>query len=507
MSSDENIDRLNSPINRSPILKPRPRSESTPTISVETQQGDILQHANESVSQTAKFNSHALLLSPRGFPEKPTHLHLFSSQISDSGIPEKDSRTLLTQRHSPVLDGFPSRVSSPDSRRSRTPDFRTPTSDISDGYGSTTSDEYYECSESPFHESKDHVPFYSLNANEDKEIHIANSCGSFTEQAATLSIERTLSSCETLNLSSKGSLSSILEKLDDEEKLTNENTQKEIVRVDGNLELQAVQDNNPSQSKSSKAVSQVNQSAVAELSLTPRINNEATEAKRMPTRELKPKRVYSRAERPDRMPAGGEKTALSVGGVERREPAPTANKEPEGHKQTVQRDPGVFARLRQANQSKPPRPLSASQSTLPQPPERKLSDGALPLLDTSRRLPPRPPAPKAFPNQHYRQPPMSPTKPKPGQQQNQSPPPKPQPSFLFTHSQNMQQTRVPTLPYQNEATASPAGAGLEEEKTAFGITFSKLYNLKGLKDKMSKLPAQSRRSSSGGAAQHRKSTG
>lgn len=171
----------------------------------------------------------------------------------------------------------------------------------------------------------------------------------------------------------------------------------------------------------------------------------------------------------------------------------------------------MYARLRPANPSKPPRPLSATQSTLSHPAERKLSDGALPFFDTgnpspSRRLPPRPPAPKAFPNHHYRQPPTSPAKPKPGQQQNLSPPPKPQPSFLYTQGQNVQQTRVSSAPYQNEAAATPARAMLEEEKTAFGVTLSKLYNLKGLKDKMSKLPPQSRRSGSSGAAQHRKSS-
>uniref|UniRef100_A0AAV2KLK2 Scaffolding anchor of CK1 domain-containing protein n=1 Tax=Knipowitschia caucasica TaxID=637954 RepID=A0AAV2KLK2_KNICA len=65
----------------------------------------------------------------------------------------------------------------------------------------------------------------------------------------------------------------------------------------------------------------------------PKLNNDSTEAKRVPARELKSKRVYLRAERPDRVPAGGEETVFGSSDAERRETAvPPANKEPEGHK-------------------------------------------------------------------------------------------------------------------------------------------------------------------------------
>ncbi|XP_020780827.2 mucin-2-like isoform X2 [Boleophthalmus pectinirostris] len=501
-SSEENINLFNSPNNKSPVLKKK--SENTPTIAAETQ-ADISK-VDETLTRTAQFNNRSPVLSPR-VPKKPAQSNLNSSQTTtDSTTSEKESRSLLTQRNSPLLDGFPLRIPTPDSRRSRTPEFRTPTSDISDGCGSTTSDEFYECSDSPFRETIDQVPFYSLDPLEDKD-NVVNSRGSYKEQAAMLSNDRTMSSSETLNLSNKGSQSSILEKMDDEEKLTKKNIQEReaIRKLDDLLDLQEL----VNQAKSNVAP---NQSVVVEQSLTPKLNNEAAEAKRTSARELKPKKVYSRAEKPDKMPMGGEKTGLGTSGVERREAAPTANKEPEGHKQQ-QRDSTAQVQTRLTPSTRSSRPLSANQSiparTMAH--QRKMSDGNVPVLDlssspTSRKVPPKPPAPKPILNQHYRQPPTSPAKPKLAQTPNSSPLPKPQSSFLYTHAQNMQQ-RHSSLSQQSPDGAIPVGHDLEEEKTAFGISFSKLYTLKGLKDKMSKLPTQSRRSSTSGSAQQRKSTG
>ncbi|XP_055079828.1 microtubule-associated protein futsch isoform X2 [Periophthalmus magnuspinnatus] len=305
-SSEENTDLLKTPTNRSPILKTE--SETVPTIAADAK-GDILK-VDGSVAKTTKFTSRS---PPGGIPKK-------TAQLTDSTTSEKDHRTLLAQRYSPILDGFPLSVPTSDSRHSRTPEFRTPTSDVSDGCGSTTSDEFYECSESPFRESIEQVPFYSLSPLEDKDSVFSSN-------------DTTMSSSETLNLSNKGSLSSSLEKIDDEKMLTKKNTQgsEEIGKQDDSLELQEIKDINQPKGKIAP-----NQSVVVEQSLTPKLNNEATEAKRMSARELKPKRVYSRAERPDKVPADGEKTGLSTSGVERRETAPSANKDPEGHKFSVQ---------------------------------------------------------------------------------------------------------------------------------------------------------------------------
>lgn len=64
----------------------------------------------------------------------------------------------------------PTRLHTPD--RSCTPDFRTPTSDVSEGYASprtlsTTSDEYFECSDFPFYEAFEHADVYSWSITED----------------------------------------------------------------------------------------------------------------------------------------------------------------------------------------------------------------------------------------------------------------------------------------------------------------------------------------------------
>lgn len=536
-NSEENIDLLKSPINRSPKLKTLHNADSSPTITVDTQQGDILPHANESVLRTAKINSHTTLLSPRAVPEKPMYLHLNDTQITDPTTPDKETRKLSSPIHNPVSDGLPPRVPTPDFRihtpdlRSRTPDYKTPTSDISDGYGSTTSDEYYECSESPFHEIFDKVPFHSLEDQPKNETpnspNSRRNCGSDSDLLSNE--DRTMSSSETLNLSVKGSLSSILERLGEEEKATNDKIVKEVEekkieqdvteaseevkeKADVNLEKTLNElpvdkkDNQPQATESNKVL---NQATVVDLSLT--LCNEATEAKRMSVRELKPKKVYPKPERPDRMPAGVEKTdraALSPASVDR----PQATREPGGQKQQ-QKDFGVVSNSRLAHPTRPPRPLSATQATLvrqgPSRTDRKMSDGDIQVLESttsSRRLPPRPPPPASAskllsPNQHFRLTPTSPVKTKQGQMQNSSPLPKPQPSFLYTHTQ----TQNPCISAQ--AVAIQEGPGQDEEKTAFGITFSKLYNLKGLKDKMSKLPTQNRKGSTSSSAQPRKSTG
>ncbi|XP_072224140.1 uncharacterized protein [Leuresthes tenuis] len=98
-------------------------------------------------------------------PVKALRLQVSDKHAPDlhSSTPERDSRSLAVTVRSPILDGYSpgsatsgSQSISPDPR-SYTPDFRTPTPDISDGYvsprgDSTTSEEYYECSDSPFHE-------------------------------------------------------------------------------------------------------------------------------------------------------------------------------------------------------------------------------------------------------------------------------------------------------------------------------------------------------------------
>ncbi|KAM3598916.1 uncharacterized protein V6R79_024155 [Siganus canaliculatus] len=98
--------------------------------------------------------------------EKPLHLLLSDTHVAElrSRTPE---RSVGSPVRTPTPDVFFSRTPTPDSRmytpdsQPCTPDFRTPTSDLSDGYAtprrnsalSTASDEFYECSDSPFHET------------------------------------------------------------------------------------------------------------------------------------------------------------------------------------------------------------------------------------------------------------------------------------------------------------------------------------------------------------------
>ncbi|XP_071392033.1 mucin-2, partial [Centroberyx affinis] len=104
-------------------------------------------------------------------PEKFLRLHL-----SDSAAHAPELRSPTPERvplHTPTPD---SRTHTPDPR-CHTPDFRTPTSDVSDGYISpredstlsTTSEEYYECSDSPLCEPVfERLDYHSHWATEDQ---------------------------------------------------------------------------------------------------------------------------------------------------------------------------------------------------------------------------------------------------------------------------------------------------------------------------------------------------
>lgn len=75
--------------------------------------------------------------------------------------------------------------------------------------------------------------------------------------------------------------------------------------------------------------------------------------------------------------------------------------------------------------------------------------------------------------------------------------PQPQDSIQPTHTNALS---------QNQKVSSPEGNGQEEGRGPFTFTFSRLYSLKALKDKMTKVPAQGRKGSSSSAAQSRKSS-
>lgn len=82
------------------------------------------------------------------------------------------------------------------------------------------------------------------------------------------------------------------------------------------------------------------------------------------------------------------------------------------------------------------------------------------------------------------------------------PDPKPQASFLHAHSDVLQHHH----PHFTNKMASAGDAHYQvEDKSPFSITFSRMYSLKNLRDKISKLPTKSKRSSTSSAAEVQKS--
>ncbi|XP_069005822.1 protein FAM83G [Embiotoca jacksoni] len=155
---------------------------------------------------------------------------------------------------------------------------------------------------------------------------------------------------------------------------------------------------------------------------------------------------------------------------------------------------------------RPPRPLSATQISGDRPsgsrqPNQTALPGSPQVLDNNpHRPPPSPSLPGSAgsaPGRKQvsdsqqslvpRQPPAAPSRTRDGPTQNQTASHKPQSPFLFTQRHPQPRSQVLSAQEAHEQ---------EDGKSPFSFSFSKLYSLKALKDKMSKLPAQSKRGSS-----------
>lgn len=180
---------------------------------------------------------------------------------------------------------------------------------------------------------------------------------------------------------------------------------------------------------------------------------------------------------------------------------------------------------------RPPRPLSATQTLGTRPSvyhqlieaKSKVFHGSLQVLDKTSSHPrplSRPPPPlsqgavgtaagqkqtKVSHSQHSLaspQPLAALGRARVGQSQSEHSYVKPQSSFPLTHSNIQSELR----PHSQNQTVSVRKAHKQEEATSpFTITFGRLYSLKGLKDKMSKLPAQSKRGGTSSPLQGRES--
>ncbi|TKS91759.1 Protein FAM83G [Collichthys lucidus] len=543
----------------------------------------------QSVSNTAKNNSNSITvqeLTPntRGgthTPEKLLRLHLSETHAADFLLPtpEREFRSLaaFVRTPTPTLDGF-----TPD-QRSYTPDIRTPTSDMSDEYvsprtdsaRSTTSDEYYECADSPFQEpvvdqvaygnhatTEDHVS--ATHTDTPNATTVATSAPALINdntRAYRLGImDMNTSSSETLSLSrptSDSSLSSLLEEVKtgeetaDEENgrkgdergsklsaaesrtvgnsLQRQGSSEEAERTphsfkQGEYLTQTVGKNKAAQAQVPKRKRGLNQSGAEKLvdgAATPgELNNEEVEPKRLSTGDLKPKKDSSERGRPDK-----EKTVSS--GVERKG-RPQSATETERQKlcdsrRMYERESELFVvvescgvlrlptppgtpRGQQQNRgasspsrsSKSPRPLSTSMPLGAHPmgsrqsnqADIKAAQGSLSdNTSSARKPPPRPPPPgpagrkqaevlRSPQGSVSRQPPTAQGRARAGQSPSRHPYTKPQP-----------------LSPNQVVPAHQLHSQTEEGKGPFSLTFGKLYSLKGLKDKIGKLPTQNRRGS------------
>ncbi len=328
-------------------------------------------------------------------PEKSLRLHLSGTNTPNlrSPTPERESRSLTALMRTSTPDGFLPRTPTPDSRthtpdpRSHTPDFRTPTPDVSDGYVSplsTTSEEYYECSDSPCHEpvfdqaacrnhrtTEDHVSCTHTNTPPNATTATTSpACINYNTRAATLgATDKSTSSSETQSLSGPAgvsSSSSLLEKKvktgeEEVETANEENGREEDEKGrklnaaerrsgeeakrtadhfrQGKDSADTVEKNKEAQPQAPKRKRVLSQPAAEGLvdgGVTPgELTNEGAETKRLSTGDLKPKKVSPAGERPDKEKAV-DKAALGPGGVERRD-KPRSTRESEGQKVWTER--------------------------------------------------------------------------------------------------------------------------------------------------------------------------
>uniref|UniRef100_A0AAQ5Z5D6 Scaffolding anchor of CK1 domain-containing protein n=1 Tax=Amphiprion ocellaris TaxID=80972 RepID=A0AAQ5Z5D6_AMPOC len=513
-------------------------------------------------------------------PDNCLRLYLSETVVPDlrSPTPERESRVVMGLICTPTPDGFPSHVSTPDSRTT-TPDFRTPTPDSA---LSTTSDEYYECSDSPFHEpvfdhvgflkhgmTEDHVSFKLTNTPNASTTGTSPACINYSPGAATLgSADRSTSCSETSTLTGSARVSSSLlvkkVKMSEPEDTAHveqeDETRRKLNTVERGEEREFQETERSSSEEANKEVDHFKQDedSTEKVKETPKRRlvlsqsaadasvdggvtagesaSEGTQPKvSRSTSDLKTETISYKG--PDKVTLSREKAsiqmALRPSGVERREnfqltrdaEAPKLLHYPSKHQRVQQPDSGASLPSRPP---RPARPLSATQPLGPRPwasrqlsqPEGKAHHDSFQVLDNTssrRRSPSRPVPPGAVGSVGSaagrkqvsssqqglvsRQPSATQSRARAVQAHNQ--PPKPQASFLHSHSHL--QTQTHSHP-QNQMVSAEEARGQDEGRAPFGFTFSRLYNLKGLKDKVSKLPTHSKRGSTSSSVQGNKSS-
>ncbi|XP_034082304.1 nascent polypeptide-associated complex subunit alpha, muscle-specific form-like isoform X2 [Gymnodraco acuticeps] len=443
------------PISATHIFKDS-AGDSTHTVT-HNQQGNASltpERPTDSMPDTAKHNTHNNIeekpsKAPGGThtPEKPLRLHLSEIHTPDllSPTSERGLQSLMALTRSATPDGFLPRTPTPDfctppsDSHTYTPDFRTPTPDgylspRTDSALSTTSEEFYECCDSPFQEpvlerlaSLNHAMTEehnnTNNANATSPVYI----NSNSPDGTLGTIDRYTSSTET----------------------------------------------------------------------------ESLERKRSSTGDIQPTK-----ERPDTEKAGD--SVERMGRPQAADGLKLSHTSPEFQRGRQQASK-AFSSYRP---TRPFRVLSPNWAMGPHPSRQQnqaesnvLPDNAFFPRSPPSRLPPPLKAGAVGPatrqaevsqsQQRFfsRQPPAAQDRTRAGQTQNPSPYSKPQGSFLLPQSNR-------EAPLHSQ-TQNQAGSPQEEGNNPFSVTFSRLYSLKGLKEKMSKLPAQSKRGSGSSHGQRR----
>ncbi|XP_067333188.1 uncharacterized protein fam83ga isoform X1 [Channa argus] len=527
----------------------------------------------------AAYQESQLAFKPRGSshtPERPLRLHLSDTHIRDlrSQTSERELCSLTGLIRAPSSELLPpdSRTHTPDPR-SYTPDLQSPTPDGGDGHVSprdnstvsTTSEEYYECCESPFRDPifdsagyrkngtpEDHVTF--THTNTPNAATITTSFVSAADVNHNTHPDKN-SSCSETQTIMRWEEHTASEENEKEKNVAERRTEqgsqeietrgkKEAKKTEEHLVrgidlTEVVEKDNESQPQAPKRKRPLNKSANESLvdggAALGNSTKEGTDTKRLSTCGLKPDRVSADGERPDKEKVV-DKAALKHSKMEKRDRA-QSTRDTDGqkplHGRQQQQGGGSSSPTRTP---RPPRPISATQplgtrlceSHQLNQAESKDLHGSFQVLDKTsspRRPPSRPPPPMVLgasgsaggqkqakishsqnnlPSQQH---PAAQSRVRVGQSPSQHPYLKPHSSLLLTQS-NIQPRPHPRS--QNQSVSIREAHREEEARAPFTITFGRLYSLKGLRDKMSRLPAQSKKSGKRGGTsspvQGRKST-
>ncbi|XP_028267028.1 protein FAM83G-like [Parambassis ranga] len=370
--------------------------------------------------------------------KKSLRLHFSDTHLSDlrSTTPERETRSLSCLARPPTPDGLSPRTPTPDSRMA-TPDLRTPTPDgyvstREDSGLSTTSEEYYECSDSPLHDSVfDHVDYHHVRTMEEPVPDAAEKVKTREEEKRKQSLTDS-------------------EKADTDSPLPKNQSAAGVGGTAGESTSEGAEPKLLSPIKGSEVPPDTRVSSEAENQAAQRPSSTETgrETEKTPQCLQQQDGGCVSSSRPPRCPRPF--FASQVLG-----PRPWGGRQ----LTEVKVLPGGL----QDNTSSSRRPAAVGSA----------SGGRKQVSQTPQSLLPRQPAAaqsRAGAGQ-YSKPPTS-----------------------FQHTRSSRQ-----LSPQNQAGTGQEALGKDEGRAPFGFTFSRLYSLKGLKDTMNKLPAQSKRSSSGSA--------